>query len=157
MEERSEIETPKEFLKSWGLLDLLYVVNEENDIIKYSWNEKSPVMTNYIVITWDKKYEKCKLIYQEKSQPEEYYLSKNEIMNLEKYIFENNLLNYTISDENKMVTFCGGVGYNSKNKVEIKINQDYNEIDDYDSFDNKVLYNFIEYIENIFNKYKKVK
>ena len=62
LEERSDVENPREYWKSWGLLDPFYVINEENNIIKYSWNDKSPIMTNCIVVIWDEKYEKCKLL-----------------------------------------------------------------------------------------------
>jgi hypothetical protein len=125
---------------SWEINNPWYVIKEKNNIIKFSWQEAFSVRTICVVITWDKKYDQCKLIYNDSKsyeyKPKIINLNKNIIIELENYLRRNNYLNYSVKEKDQVIQLDG-----SKSELEMKINKKYNVESDC-AIDNKIIYNF---------------
>jgi hypothetical protein len=129
-------------MKTWnsmGLFNPWYVLNEKNNIIKFSWREAFSMENVCVVIKWDKFYKNCKLLYSDTRLYNDYIknmeLHKKDIIRLEKYLYENDYFNY--KNINDCIQLDG-----SHSELEVRINNQYNAEDDISCLDNHIIYNF---------------
>lgn len=133
------VNNPMETWKSMGLFNPWYVINEKNNIIKFSWREAFSMENVCVVVIWDKYYKNCKLLYSDtrlyNDSIKTLELLKNDIIKLEKYLYENDYFNY--KNNNDCIQLDG-----SHCELEVKINNKYNAEDDISCLDNHIIYNF---------------
>ena len=130
---------PIETWNSMGLFNPWYVINEKNNIIKFSWREAFSMENVCVVVIWDKNYEHCKLLYSDtriyNDSIKTMELNKNDIIKLEKYLYEKDYFNY------KKIEDCIQID-GSHSELEIKINNKYNVENDFNCINNLLLYDF---------------
>jgi hypothetical protein len=130
----SKVDSIDEIHKNWknmGFFNPWYVIEENGNIIKFTWNETYPKEI-CIIVKWDDKYNDCYLYYEgyskllDKNISKKIELNKETILELEKYLNKNNFYKYTVSkkERNKYITFDG-----PDCTLEVKINNKYNEED----------------------------
>ena len=129
-----------------GLFNPWYVINENKNIIKYTYGGKKSPFEICIIITWDKNYEERNLLYKNDSKfnrkIKKVELNYLQILDLEKYIIERDFFNYEVTDT--FLSLCAGNGLLERNEIEIKINDKYNITEDNSSTDNCIIYDLVE-------------
>jgi len=128
----SKVDSKDEIRKNWknmGGVNPWYVIEENENIIKFTWKETYP---HYIciIVKWDNNYNDCCLYYEGYSKllgkdiSKKIELNKDTILELENYLNNNNFYKYTVSkkERNKYITFDG-----PDCTLEVKINKKYNE------------------------------
>jgi hypothetical protein len=117
------------------------VINENNNIIKFNWDDVDKYKSYVIKITWDNEFNLCELkLYRNLFDREKYeiiYLQKEIIIELKTYLEKNDFLNYVIEEKNRTMRLDG-----SNCELEVKINGKYNFESD-DNIDNSLIYGFI--------------
>ena len=139
----------KPLMEAWndmGLFNPWYVINENKNIIKYTYGGKKSPLEICIIITWSKNYEEKYLLYKNgiglNGKIKKIELNYLQILDLEKYITEKDFFNYEVTDS--FVSVCAGNGLLEKN--EIKINGKYNIEEDNSSNDNSIIYGLVDKI-----------
>ena len=139
LKEKGNIDNPMDVWISMGLFNPYYVINEKNNIIKFSWSEAFLSKSVCIVVTWDNKYNNCKLLYCDKRFYNHVYktlkLTRNNVKELENYLYENNFFNYLKIEDCMQLD-------GSQSELEVKMHNKYKLEDDNGCSNNKIIYGF---------------
>jgi hypothetical protein len=130
---------PMKIWNSMGLFNPWYVIKEKNNIIKFSWREVFSIKNVCVVVMWSENYENCKLLYSDTRSGSDFFktleLCKDDIINLENYLYKNNFFNYVKVED--CIQLDG-----SHSELEVKINNKYNAEDDVGCLKNNIIYDF---------------
>ena len=128
----SKVDSKDEIQRNWknmGFFNPWYVIEENGNIIKFTWNEAYN-KNICIIVKWNDTYNDCYLYYEgyskllDKNISKKIELNKENILELENYLIKNKYFKYTVSkkERNKYITFDG-----PDCTLEVKLNNKYNE------------------------------